>query len=174
MTRFVIRRVFPAGPLRAPLDAQLPLCHAILFVGEPAATEPLLGAAKQRALPVFHAELVPDTEALSALADRKLFAFAGIGNPEKFFATLADAGMPPAATRSFPDHHRYSAQEAGDLIMQAEHEGLRLVTTAKDHARMIDDPAVAALAQRAHVVPVTLKIAELGAFRALVLGALAR
>ena len=105
---------------------------------------------------------------------RKLFAFAGIGNPEKFFATLAEAGMPPAITRSFPDHHRYTAQEAGDLIMQAEHEGLRLVTTAKDHARMTGDPAVAALAQRAHVVPVSLKIAELEAFGALVLGALSR
>jgi tetraacyldisaccharide 4'-kinase len=166
--------VFPAGPLRAPLPTQLPLCHAVLFIGQPDPTEALFEAVKRNPLPAFHGELVPDGEALTALADRKLLAFAGIGNPEKFYATLADAGMPPASTKTFPDHHPYTAEEAGNLIMQAEHEGLRLVTTAKDHARIAGDPALSALAQRAHVVPVKLKVGEHDAFRALVLGVSAR
>lgn len=166
--------VFPAGPLRAPLAAQLPHCQAILFVGEADPTDALFAATRQRALPVFHGELAPDSDALNALADRKLLAFAGIGNPEKFFATLTQAGMPPAVAKAFPDHHPYTSEEAGDLVMQAEHAGLRLVTTAKDHARIAGDPALSALAQRAYVVPVKLKVGEADAFRALVLGALSR
>jgi tetraacyldisaccharide 4'-kinase len=100
-----------------------------------------------------------------------VLAFAGIGNPEKFFATLDAAGIPVAERRAFPDHHRYSADETGGLIMQAERDGLRLVTTAKDHARIGGDPALAALAARAHVIPVRLRVKEEAAWRDLVLRA---
>ena len=63
---------------------------------------------------------------------------------------------------AFADHHRFSAEEAANLVMQAEHDGLELLTTEKDHARMIGDPALAALAERAHVLPVTLEIDRRG------------
>jgi tetraacyldisaccharide 4'-kinase len=53
--------------------------------------------------------------------------------------------------------------------MQAEHEGLTLLTTEKDHARMMGDPVLAALAVRAQVLPVTLVVDEADALRALVL-----
>ena len=41
--------------------------------------------------------------------------------------------------------------------MQAEHDGLALLTTEKDRARMAGEPLLAALAARAHVLPVTLR-----------------
>jgi tetraacyldisaccharide 4'-kinase len=53
--------------------------------------------------------------------------------------------------------------------MRAEHAGLTLLTTEKDHARMAGDPALAALAERAQVLPVTLVVDEADALRALVL-----
>jgi hypothetical protein len=53
--------------------------------------------------------------------------------------------------------------------MQAERDGLRLLTTAKDHARMSGDPALAALASRAHVLPVRLAVKEDAAWREVVL-----
>jgi tetraacyldisaccharide 4'-kinase len=160
-------RVFPAGPLRAPLAAQLERCDALLVIGEGGAARDVI--AQARSMPTFHGQLVPDAAAVAALQSRKVLAFAGIGNPEKFFATLAQAGVAVTHRQAFADHHRYSAEDAGELIMRAEDEGLSLVTTEKDRARMTGDPALAALAEKAHVLPVTLVIDEIDVLRALVL-----
>ncbi len=166
--------IFPAGPLRAPLSVQLERCHAVLVVGDGDSAEAVATKAQQRGRAIFHGELQPDAAAVAALAARSVLAFAGIGDPEKFFAALRAAGLDVKAVRAFPDHHRFTAEEAGALIMQAEHEGLRLVTTAKDHARMSADPALSALAERAYVLPVTMKVKETEAWRGLLLGALKR
>lgn len=166
--------VFPAGPLRAPLDAQLERCNAILVVGDGSKAESVATKAQHRGLAMFHGELLPDEAAVAALSARPVLAFAGIGDPEKFFTTLRTAGVEVKASQAFPDHHRFTAEEAGDLIMQAEHDGLRLVTTAKDHARMTGDPALSALAQRAYVLPVTMKVKEIEAWRGLLLSTLKR
>src|SRR4029077_18558227 len=53
-------RVLPAGPLRAPLDAQLDRAHAMLIVGDVTGAAPLVIAARARQLPLFHARLEPD------------------------------------------------------------------------------------------------------------------
>ena len=97
-------------------------------------------------MPIFAAGLAPDAAVAAALAGSRVLAFAGIGDPQKFFATLAAAGVAAAATRSFPDHHRYSGAEASMLCAEADREGLMLVTTEKDLARMQGDSRVAALA----------------------------
>ena len=167
-------KVFPAGPLRAPLEPQLARCDALLIVGEGGGAAGVAARAKANGLPVFHGRLEPDTAAAAAVSGRKTLAFAGIGNPDKFFATLAAAGIEAPVQKAFPDHHRYSQEEAGQLIMQAEHEGLRLLTTEKDLARMSGEPGLAALASRAHALPVTLKIARDAGLRELVLARTAR
>lgn len=152
--------VFPAGPLRAPLDAQLARCDALLVAGEDAGASNVIAAAQAQQLPVWHGKLVPDTAAIGDLKGRKVLAFAGIGDPEKFFATVAEAGLAIAQKRAFPDHHVFSAEEAAALVMDAEHEALALITTEKDHARMAGDPSLAALAAKAHVLPVRMEIRE--------------
>jgi tetraacyldisaccharide 4'-kinase len=166
-------RVFPAGPLRAPLAAQLGKSDALLAIGGTTGARAVIASAQTRGLPVFHGRLVPDAAAVGALAGRKVLAFAGIGHPDKFFRTLADAGLEIGDCLAFADHHPYTAEEAADLIMRAEHEGWRLLTTAKDHARLTGDPALAALASRAHVLPVQLAVEDDARWRALVLKALA-
>jgi tetraacyldisaccharide 4'-kinase len=163
-------RVFPAGPLRAPLDAQLKRTDALLLVGDGDGARAVVAAAPQ--LPVFHGRLQPDAAAVAVLAGRKVLAFAGIGDPEKFFATASAAGIAVAQCTPFPDHHRYTAEEAAELIMQAEHDGLVLLTTEKDRARMAGEPLLAALAARAHVLPVTLLVEEAEKLRTLVLARL--
>lgn len=160
-------RVFPAGPLRAPLDAQIARSDALLIIGETENAAGVVAAAGK--LPVFHGRLVPDAAALTALKGRNVFAFAGIGDPEKFFATLTQAGIPVTQRRAFADHHRFTGEEAAELVMQAEHAGLTLLTTEKDHARMAGDPALAALSERTLVLPVTLVVDEADALRTLVL-----
>jgi tetraacyldisaccharide 4'-kinase len=165
-------RVFPAGPLRAPLAAQLATAHALLVVGDGDAADALAGLARSRGLPVLHGRLVPDAATVMALKQRQVFAFAGIGDPEKFFATAEAAGIAIATRRSFADHHEYTAEEAAALVMEAEHQGLTLLTTEKDHARMSGNPALAALHARAMVLPVTLAVEEANDLRKLALDAM--
>ncbi len=160
-------RVLPAGPLRAPLDVQLRHAHAVLFIG--GSDERIASEAQERSMPVFHGTLEPSAEAVAALRGRPVLAFAGIGDPEKFFATLSDAGLDVRARQAFPDHHRYRRIEAADLLAQAEAEGLVPVTTEKDWVRLAGDDDVAALAAVAKPLPVTLVVTESDAFRDLVL-----
>jgi tetraacyldisaccharide 4'-kinase len=159
-------KVFPAGPLRGPLDAQLARADAIILVGAIGEGMTVAAAAAgARKLPLFQARLEPDRETIAALAGRRVLAFAGIGDPGKVFATMREAGIVVAATRSFADHHRYTPADARDLCRQADAAGLMLVTTEKDMARLQGEEAMAELAARVRVLPVGLvleKEAELG------------
>jgi len=166
--------VFPAGPLRAPLSAQLARSDALLVVGEDSGAADVIASAKARGLPVLHGRLIPDAAAVAALQGRKVLAFASIADPEKFFTTAREAGIAVAQRKAFPDHHRFTGEEAAGLIMDAEHDGLALLTTEKDRARMIGDPLTETLAERVHVLPVTMAVKETEELRRLLLAKLRR
>jgi tetraacyldisaccharide 4'-kinase len=149
--------VIPSGPLRAPLQAQLERAHALLLIGDGKPGADLVAAWQPLGIPVFRAELQPDAAIIAALGGGRVLAFAGIGDPQKFFRTLAAAGIAVAATRSFPDHHRLSRGEAQVLIQEADREGLVLMTTEKDVARLAGNADLSELAARAQPLPVTLR-----------------
>jgi tetraacyldisaccharide 4'-kinase len=161
-------RVLPAGPLRAPLAPQLARADAILVVGEASAAAAVVAAARGRGLKVFHGRLTPDPAAVAAIGARKVLAFAGIGDPEKFFATLAEAGIEAPVRRAFSDHHGYTPQEAAGIVADAARHGLVPLTTEKDFVRLSG-----ALADCTQVLPVTLELDEPEDFRRFVLGAVA-
>jgi lauroyl/myristoyl acyltransferase/tetraacyldisaccharide-1-P 4'-kinase len=73
------------------------------------------------------------------LRGKRVFAFSGLADNEQFFASLREAGLDVAGTRSFPDHHRYTAADVEALKRDAK--GLPLVTSEKDKVK-IADPAV--------------------------------
>ncbi len=164
-------RVFPAGPLRAPLEIQIAHAQAVVVVGPPQRAAAVVDAARHHGLAIFHGRLEPDRNVVAALGSRKVLAFAGIANPEKFFTTLSEAGVAVAERSSFPDHHRYTAAEAQALIARAEAGNLVLLTTEKDLARIAGAPHLAAIAARANALPVRLMIEEADAFRQMVLAA---
>jgi len=166
-------RVFPAGPLRAPLADQLERAHALLVIGEPSGVDSIMSVAKARALTIFHGRLVPDQNALAALASQKVLAFAGIGDPEKFFATLQEAGIDVQARQAFPDHHRFRQIDAAELAARAEKDGLIPVTTEKDMARLLGEPDLENLTKITRSLPVTLIIEEERAFVEMIRGTLA-
>jgi tetraacyldisaccharide 4'-kinase len=162
--------VFPAGPLRAPLAAQIDKTDALLVIGENSGAAALVELAHARGLPVFTGRLVPDPAGLAQLSDRKVLAFAGIGNPEKFFATLRDAGIDAPVREAFADHHRYTGTEAANLLARAACDNLLPVTTEKDMARLAGEPALKELASRAYALPVVLALDNESAFRKLLFG----
>ena len=124
----------PSGPLRAPLAPQMRRADALLVVGDGEAADPLIRAAARAGRPVLRAHIKP-TRAKDWRKD-PILAFAGIGHPDKFFATLKDAHAPVVRTLSFPDHYSYGEVDAVKLLQIADREKLRLVTTEKDLIRL--------------------------------------
>ena len=164
----------PAGPLRAPLGMQLERAQAIVVVGPPNGATAVLDRARRRGTPIFHARFEPDGSVIAAIGKRKVLAFAGIGDPEKFFATLTEAGIEVAERAGFPDHHRYTAAQAQDLIARAQTGNLMLLTTEKDLMRLSGEPQLETLAARSSALPVRLVIEEEAAFRQVIVNAAKR
>jgi tetraacyldisaccharide 4'-kinase len=129
-------RVMPAGPLRAPLPLQLERTSALVIVGAGLAAEPLAAAVRGQGGLVLRATFQPDAAVLDRLRGRRVLAFAGIGDPGRFFATLRDHGIEVATAQPFPDHHPFTAAEISALADRARQDGLVPVTTDKDLARL--------------------------------------
>jgi len=125
----------PAGPLRAPATKQMLKTDCLILVGDGKAADGAVHLAGRRALPILHAHIRPQPN--DDLIGRKLYAFAGIGRPRKFFASLKDLGYDVKRTRAFADHHLYSQADIRALLTEAEEDGLHLVTTSKDMTRLV-------------------------------------
>ncbi|PHR62808.1 MAG: tetraacyldisaccharide 4'-kinase [Robiginitomaculum sp.] len=118
-------RVFPAGPLREPVDDALARANAIIFMGDGKMNI-------STDLPVLRAALInPETP-----PSGPLLAFAGIGRPQKFFAALRAHGADLVQEISFADHHAFRATEITRLQSWAAAENATLVTTQKDYERL--------------------------------------
>jgi tetraacyldisaccharide 4'-kinase len=123
-------RVLPAGPLREPLASGLARTDRVVLMGEDTArVSPML-----QAKAVLRARLVVENGA--EFAGKDVIAFAGIGRPAKFFASLAATGARLIGRHGFPDHHHYRADEWSRLQAEATRTGATLVTTAKDWVRL--------------------------------------
>ena len=126
--------MIPAGPLREPVAAAAARCQAAVLIGT---DETDAAAALPSHLPVLRARLAPGP-ATQALQGRRVVAFAGIGRPAKFFATLRESGADVADAVAFPDHHRFSTRELHALVARARRLDAVPVTTAKDAVRLPD------------------------------------
>jgi tetraacyldisaccharide 4'-kinase len=128
--------VFPAGPLRAPLPPQLNRTDALIVIGKGSAADTVAAAIIARGRPVLSAHLRPDDASVASLRGRRVMAFAGIGDPGRFFNTLSANGIVVVKARAFADHHPFSQGEIEALIAEAKRDALILVTTEKDLARL--------------------------------------
>ena len=131
-------QVFPAGPLRAPLRPQLARTDALIIVGNGSAAASVAAEIAAQGKPVLSAHLKPDEAQVGQLRGKRVLAFAGIGDPTRFFNTLRASGIDVARQRAFADHHAYAQAEIESLIAEAKREALTLVTTEKDLARLRD------------------------------------
>ncbi|PZA09960.1 tetraacyldisaccharide 4'-kinase [Rhodopseudomonas palustris] len=128
--------VFPAGPLRAPLPLQIACTDALVVVGDGNAADGLAQKITKQGGLMLRARLVPQTASVEALRGRRALAFAGIGDPARFAATLRASGVEVVAQRAYPDHHPFTAEELAELADAAKRDRLTLVTTEKDLARI--------------------------------------
>lgn len=126
----------PAGPLRAPLSEQLEFASGLVIFGEDARGETIAARARLMGKPILRAQLVLAPGQAAELKGRRVYAFAGIGRPEKFFLSLTEAGARLVGAAGFPDHHPYRREDIARLQRAARDDEALLVTTEKDFARL--------------------------------------
>jgi tetraacyldisaccharide 4'-kinase len=134
--------IVPAGPLREPWAAALRRVQAVVVMGDDqhALTDRLRKRRAQQGLapiPIESAHLAPLQP--DKVQGKRLVAFAGIGDPARFFRALRQAGAEVVAQYPFPDHYFYRSVEIAGLQAKAQDAGARLITTEKDHARLSPD-----------------------------------
>jgi len=132
-------RVFPAGPLREPLEAALSRADAVILMKPTADYEVSADLMTQlKPLPVVAAHLVPYAQLPQGENGKnaKLYAFAGIGRPNKFFDALIRAGADLAESQPYPNHYAYKDTDMKNLIDLAREDEATLITTEKDYVRI--------------------------------------
>lgn len=124
--------LLPAGPLREPVAEGIARTDAVILTGEDMHA---IAARIPAEKPLLRARVVPAAQS-AALKEQRVVAFAGIGQPLKFYLTLQDIGCEIVEMIGFPDHHRYSAANLQMLENKARAHDAMLVTTAKDAVRL--------------------------------------
>jgi tetraacyldisaccharide 4'-kinase len=129
-------RCLPAGPLREPVPVGLARASAVLSIGNPQA-QSLFSVQWSHAIRIPHVtgELRPLQMGMDWQGE-KVIAFAGIGHPEKFFATLKSQGAILTRTLALSDHEPFADALLRRLDQESQTTGAQLVTTEKDAARL--------------------------------------
>ncbi|WP_371185721.1 tetraacyldisaccharide 4'-kinase [Thalassotalea maritima] len=119
--------LLPAGPLR---EGQWRLQHVdqvIINGGVAKDNELLMTLRATHVINLISGEKQTVADFINAHGQHGVNALAGIGDPQRFFNTLAQLGFSLARVQGFVDHHHFQAED----IAQFEHN-LPLLMTEKD------------------------------------------
>ena len=123
----------PSGPLREGLSA-LKRANCVVINGEKNRDIENKIFSKNKEIKIFYTKY--RAKNISEFKNKKVIAFAGIGNPENFFDLLKDNKIDIGEEIKFPDHHEYSEETLENLINKAKENNNILLTTEKDYFRI--------------------------------------
>ena len=128
--------VIPSGPLREGLSA-LKRANCVIINGEKNTDIENRIFSKNKEIKIFYTKY--KAQNIDEFKNKKVTAFAGIGNPINFFNLLRDNNIDILEEISFPDHHNYFDKELENLINKAKENNTILLTTEKDYLRIDDN-----------------------------------
>ena len=126
----------PSGPLRESLSA-LKRANCVVINGEKNRDIENKIFSKNKEIKIFYTKY--RAKNISEFKNKKVIAFAGIGNPENFFDLLKDNKIDIEEEIKFPDHHEYSEETLENLINKAKENNNILLTTEKDYFRIAEN-----------------------------------
>jgi len=126
----------PSGPLREGLSA-LKKADCVIINGEKNKNIENKIFSKNKKIKIFYSNYKPLN--ISEFQNKKVVAFAGIGNPKNFFDLLKDNKLNIIETIIFPDHHQYSEKELESLLSKIKENNKILLTTEKDYFRISEN-----------------------------------
>ena len=125
--------VIPSGPLREELSA-LKRADCVIINGEKNINIESKIFSKNKEIKIFYTK--HKGQNIDEFKNKKVTAFAGIGNPVNFFNLLKDNNINTVEEIKFPDHYNYSENELKNLISKAKENNAILLTTEKDYLRI--------------------------------------
>ena len=128
--------VIPSGPLREKLNA-LERCNYVFINGKQNLEFEKTINKFNPEIKVFYTQYKLTN--LGDIINRKIIAFAGIGNPENFFDLLKNNNMEVIETLKFPDHYNFKKIDITNLNKRAGELDACLVTTEKDYLRLSNE-----------------------------------
>ena len=123
----------PSGPLRSNLSA-LKKADCIMINGKKNKNIENKIYGENEKIKIFYSNYKPQN--IIEFKNKKIIAFAGIGNPGNFFVLLIENKLNILETIKFPDHHKYSEQELENLFSKIKDNDSILLTTEKDYFRI--------------------------------------
>ena len=126
----------PSGPLRESLSA-LKRANCVVINGEKNRDIENKIFSKNKEIKIFYTKY--RAKNISEFKNKKVIAFAGIGNPDNFFDLLKDNKIDIGEEIKFPDHHEYSEETLENLINKAKENNNILLTTEKDYFRIAEN-----------------------------------
>ena len=122
--------LMPAGPLREKLSA-LNRADCVLINGKKDIKIENQIYNQNKSIKIFYSKYNPID--IDRFNQKKICAFAGIGNPTNFFDLLKENNLNLVDTFSFPDHHNYSYSNIENMFKKFN--DCIMLTTEKDYCR---------------------------------------
>ena len=123
----------PSGPLRESINA-IKKTQIVLINGNKNELFEKKILSVSNKVKIFYSKYIPTN--IEEFKNKKLFAFAGIGNPNNFFKLLTENNLSVHKKVSFPDHYEFSKSEIQKMIDESLKNNFQLITTEKDYFRI--------------------------------------
>ena len=126
--------IMPSGPLREKLSA-IKRADCVIINGDKDIKIEDQIYKKNKHVKIFYSKYKPIN--IDRFKDKRICAFAGIGNPSNFFDLLKENKLNLTNSIPFPDHYKLTASDHEYLLSNSK--DALLLTTEKDHSRINDD-----------------------------------